>query len=337
MTTDPPTMQAVVQHGYGAPERVLRLDQTAIPSPGADDVLIRVRATSVNTPDWATVVGEPYILRLQSGLRRPKHPTRGTDVAGVVAAVGAGVTDLEPGDEVLGSLWGSDNSTQAGTYARYTVAPASHLVKKPAALSFEEAAASVMTGLTALLAMRDAGRVRPGTRVLVNGASGGVGTMAVQIAKSLGADVTGVCSTRNVELVRSLGADDVIDYTERDFTQSKQRYDVILDNVLNHSPKAVARLLAPDGIFIPNSLGITGGLLAGLPRVARAALMGRGATNVKFVTMAVNRENLDALVRLLETGEAKAVIEQTYPLDQTADAIGHVLQHHATGKVAIAI
>ena len=231
MTTDPPTMQAIIQDGYGAPERVLRLDQTARPSAGADDVLLRVRATSVNTPDWATVAGAPYVFRLQAGLRRPKHPIRGSDVAGTVAAVGSRVTGLAPGDEVLGSLWGS---SQAGTFAQYTVAPASQLVKKPAGLSFEEAAASVMTGLTAMIAMRDAGQVRPGTRVLINGASGGVGTMAVQIARSLGAEVTGVCSTRNIELVRSLGADHVIDYTKQDFTQSQQRYDVILDNVLNH-------------------------------------------------------------------------------------------------------
>lgn len=337
MTTDSLTMQAIIQDRYGAPERVLRLDQTARPSTGADDVLIRVRATSVNTPDWATVAGVPYVLRLQSGLRRPKHPVRGSDVAGIVEAVGPQVTDLQPGDEVLGSLWGSATGSQAGAFAQYTVAPASQLVKKPAGLSFEEAAASVMTGLTALKAMRDVGQVHPGTRVLINGASGGVGTMAVQIAKSLGAEVTGVCSTRNVELVRSLGADHVIDYTGQDFTQSQQRYDVILDNVLNHSPKAVARLLAPNGVLIPNSLGNTGGLLAGLPRTARAALMGKGATNVKFVTLAVNRENLNALVRLLENDEVRAVIEQTYPLDKTASAIAHVLEHHARGKVAIVV
>jgi len=188
-----------------------------------------------------------------------------------------------------------------------------------------------------MIAMRDAGQVRPGTRVLINGASGGVGTMAVQIAKSLGAEVTGVCSTRNVELVRSLGADHVIDYTKQDFTQSQQRYDVILDNVLNHSPKAAGRLLAPDGVLIPNSIGNTGGLLAGLPRMARAALMGKGATNVKFVTIAVNRENLAALVRLLETDKVRVVIEQTYPFDKTASAVAHVLEHHASGKVAIVV
>jgi len=210
-------------------------------------------------------------------------------------------------------------------------------VKKPAGLSFEEAAASVMTGLTAMIAMRDAGQVRPGTRVLINGASGGVGTMAVQIARSLGAEVTGVCSTRNIELVRSLGADHVIDYTKQDFTQSQQRYDVILDNVLNHSPKATARLLAPKGVLIPNSIGNTGGLLAGLPRIARATLMGKGATTVKFVTLGVNHENLNALVRLLESDKVRVVIEQTYPFGKTASAVAHVLAHHASGKVAIAV
>ena len=334
MTTDPPTMQAIIQDGYGAPERVLRLDQTARPSAGADDVLLRVRATSVNTPDWATVAGAPYVFRLQAGLRRPKHPIRGSDVAGTVAAVGSRVTGLAPGDEVLGSLWGS---SQAGTFAQYTVAPASQLVKKPAGLGFEEAAASVMTGLTAMIAMQDAGQVRPGTQVLINGASGGVGTMAVQIARSLGAEVTGVCSTRNIELVRSLGADHVIDYTKQDFTQSQQRYDVILDNVLNHSPKATARLLAPKGVLIPNSIGNTGGLLAGLPRIARAALMGKGATTVKFVTLGVNHENLNALVRLLESDKVRVVIEQTYPFGKTASAVAHVLAHHASGKVAISV
>jgi len=337
MATDSPTMKAIIQRGYGAPERVLQLDDTPRPSPGDGDVLIRVRATSVNTPDSATVAGVPYVLRAQAGLRRPKQAVRGSDVAGTVEAVGRDVTDLRPGDEVFGSLWGSANSSKAGTFAEFTVVPASQLVKKPAGLSFEEAAASVMTGLTSLLAMRDAGRARPGTRVLVNGASGGVGTMAVQIAKSLGAEVTGVCSARNAELVRSLGANHVIDYAEQDFTEGEARYDVILDNVLNHPPKAVARLLTPQGVFIPNSLGITGGLLAGLPRMARAALMGKGSTDVKFITLAVDHENLNELVRLLETGEVKAVIEQTYPLDDAAGAITRVLGHHARGKIAITV
>jgi NADPH:quinone reductase-like Zn-dependent oxidoreductase len=302
-----------------------------VPPIGADDVLIRMRATSVNTPDWATVTGVPYIGRLASGLRRPKRPVRGSDVAGVVEAVGGRVTDLVPGDEVLGSTW-----LLAGAFAQYVAVPAAQLVKKPAGLTFTDAAASVMTGLAALVAMRDVAQVGAGTRVLINGASGGVGTMAVQIAKALGAEVTGVCGTaRNIELVRSLGADHVIDYTKEDFTHSRQRFDVVLDNVLNHPPKATARVLAPNGVLIPNSIGYTGGLFAGLPRVARAVLMGLGSTTVKLVSPAVNRENLDALLRLLESGEVKVVIDKTYPLDQAAGAVTHMLEHHASGKIAI--
>lgn len=327
-------MRAIIQTGYGAPERVLHLAETARPAPGPDDVLVRVRATSVNTPDWATVAGVPHVLRLPTGLRRPKNPIRGTDVAGTVEAVGARVTDLRPSDEVFGSQW---SSPHAGAFAEYAVVPAAQLVKKPAELSFETAAASVMTGLTALIAMRDVGRVRAGTSVLVNGASGGVGTMAVQVARSLGAEVTGVCGTRNADLVRSLGADHVIDYTQRPFTQTQHRYDVILDNVLNHSPKAVARLLTPHGVLIPNSIGNTGALLGALPRIARATLMGKGRTNVGFTTLGVTRENLSALVELLDTGKVRVVIDQTYPFDKAPTAVAHVLTHHASGKVAISV
>ena len=205
------------------------------------------------------------------------------------------------------------------------------------ALSFQDAAASVMTGLTALIAMRDVGRVAVGSRVLVNGASGGVGTMAVQIAASMGAEVTGVCGTGNVELVRSIGAARVIDYTTEDFTRGRQRYDVILDNVLNHPPSATARLLTPRGVLIPNSIGNTGGLLAGLPRVARAMLMGFGRTTVKTATLTVIRDNLDALADLLESGTVRVVIDKTYPLDCAAAAVAHMLGHHARGKVAITV
>ena len=194
-----------------------------------------------------------------------------------------------------------------------------------------------MSGLTALVAMRDVAQVSAGTRVLINGASGGVGTMAVQIAKALGAEVTGVCGSRNIELVRSLGADHLIDYTKEDFTQSGRRFDVILDNVLNHPPKAVVRVLAPNGTFLPNSIGNTGGLFAGLPRMARAVLMGLGSPKVKLVSPAVNRENLAALRRLLESGEVRVVIAQTYPLGQAARAVTHMLEHHASGKIAITV
>jgi NADPH:quinone reductase-like Zn-dependent oxidoreductase len=329
---NPLTMNAVIQHGYGKPVRVLRLGETGVPSIGAGDVLVRVRATSVNTPDWATVTGVPYILRAGSGLRRPRRPVRGSDIAGVVEAVGRQVTDLAPGDEVFGFT-----KTRTGAFAQYAVASAAQLVKKPAALTFTDAAASVMSGLAALVATRDVARVSAGTRVLVNGASGGVGTMAVQIARALGAEVTGVCGPRNADLVRSLGASHVIDYTKEDFTQSRQRFDVILDNVLNHPPKAVARVLAPNGTFIPNSIGYTGGLFAGLPRMARAVLMGLGSTRVKLVSPAVNRENLTALRRLLESGEVRVVIAETYPLDQAATAVTHMLEHHPGGKIAITV
>jgi NADPH:quinone reductase-like Zn-dependent oxidoreductase len=332
-----PTMKAIVQKGYGTPERVLKLQEVDRPSVGDDDALIRVRATSVNTPDWITVAGVPYLLRLKSGLRQPSNPVRGSDVAGIVEAVGKDVTDLQPGDEVFGSLWGDTVTTQAGTFGELTVAPASQLIKKPVRLSFEESAASVMSGLTALIAMRDVGRVGPRTRVLINGASGGVGTFAVQIAKALRAEVTGVCSTRNIELVRSLGADHVIDYTKDDFTHSEQRYDVILDNVMNHPPSATARVLTPNGMLIPNSIGNTGRFLAGLPRMARAAIMGRGPTEVQFVTCVVNRENLDALATLPESGDVKVVIDRIYALGETATAVAHMLGHHARGKVVVAV
>ena len=329
-------MKAIVQDGYGAPQRVLKLEEVDRPPVGDDDVLIRVRATSVNTPDWITVAGVPYVLRLQSGLRKPSTPVRGTDIAGVVEAVGKNVTDLQPGDEVFGSSW-ADTLATLGTFAEFTVAPASKLIEKPVGLSFEEAAASGMSGLTALIAMRDVGRVRPRTQVLINGASGGVGTFAVQIAKALGGEVTGVCSTRNLELVRSLGADHVIDYTEEDFTRSERRYDVILDNVMNHWPSATARALTPTGTFIPNSIGNTGGFFAGLLRAARAAVMGRGSTDVRFVSCVVNRENLDALAALLESGDVKVVIDKVYPLSDAANAVAHMLGHHAIGKVVIAV
>jgi NADPH:quinone reductase-like Zn-dependent oxidoreductase len=315
---------------------VLRLAEIDPPPVGDDDVLVRVRATSVNTPDWITVTGIPYVLRLRSGLRGPKSPVRGTDVAGVVEAVGRNVTDLRPGDEVLGSAWATSYAT-AGTFAELTVAPADRLIVKPAGLTFEDAAASVMSGLTALLAMRDVARVGPGTSVLVNGASGGVGTFAVQFAKALGAEVTGVCSTRNVELVRSLGADHVVDYTREDFTRGERRYDVILDNVVNHPPKATARALAPGGILIPNSVGNSGGLLAGLPRMGRAALMGKGSIDVRFVDCVVNRENLNALASLLESGAARVVVDEVYPLAEAGKAVARMLGHHAGGKVVITV
>jgi NADPH:quinone reductase-like Zn-dependent oxidoreductase len=194
-----------------------------------------------------------------------------------------------------------------------------------------------MSGLTALIAMRDVGSVGPGTRVLINGASGRVGTFAVQIAKSLGAKVTAVCGAANVELVRSPGADHLVDYTQEDFTRGERRHDLLLDNVLNHPPSATAHVLAPGGILIPNSVGNTGGLFAALPRMARAAIMARGSTYVRFVTCAVDRENLAAFVDLLESEAVRVVIDEVYPLDDAAAAVARMLGHHARGKVVVAI
>jgi NADPH:quinone reductase-like Zn-dependent oxidoreductase len=328
-------MKAVVQDGYGPPEQVLRIADVEPPPIGDDDVLVQMRASSVNTPDWITVTGVPYVLRVTSGLRGPKKPIRGTDVAGIVEQAGSNVTDLEPGDEVFGSVW-SDSLATSGAFAEIAAVPAARAIKKPAGLTFEEAAASVMSGITALAAIRDVGQVQPGSRVLINGASGGVGIFAVQIARALGAEVTGVCSTRNVELVESIGAANVVDYTREDFADGEPRYDVILDNVLNRPPKATARVLAPGGILIPNSVGNTGGLLAGLPRMARAALMRFGSTKVRFASCVVNRENLEALATLLESGEVKVVIDTVYPLDRAPEGVAHMLGHHARGKIVIA-
>jgi NADPH:quinone reductase-like Zn-dependent oxidoreductase len=335
-------MKAVVQEGYGPPEQVLRLTNVEPPPIGDDDVLVRMRGSSVNTPDWITVTGVPYVLRVRSGLRGPKTPIRGTDVAGIVEQAGNNVMDLEPGDEVFGSVW-SDSLATSGAFAETAAVPAARVIKKPAGLTFEEAAASVMSGITALIAMRDVGQVQPGSRVLVNGASGGVGTFAVQIAKSLGAEVTGVCSTRNVELVQSIGAANVVDYTREDFTDAESRYvkdaesryDVILDNVLNHPPKVTVRALAPGGIFIPNSVGNTGGVFAGLPRMARAALMRFGSTKVRFANCVVDRDNLQTLAALLQSGEVKVVVDKVYPLAEAGQAVAHMYGHHARGKVAI--
>lgn len=329
-------MRAIVQQGYGAPERVLRLEEIDPPPVGEDDALLRMRATCVNTPDWIAVTGVPYILRLRDGLRGPRTAVRGSDVAGVVEAVGKNVTDLEPGDEVFGSAW-TGKLAATGTFAELTVVPAAQLIRKPGGLTFEEAAGSVMSGITALLAVRDVGKAGPETTVLINGASGGVGTFAVQIARALAAEVTGVCSTANLDLLRSLGAQHVVDYTKEDFMRGDRRYDVVLDNVMNHPPSATARVLAPKGVFIPNSVGNTGGLFAGLPRMARAALMARGSREVRFVTCVVNRENLRALAELLESGEVKVVIDEVYPLAEAAKAVAHMLGHHARGKVVITV
>jgi len=335
-TTGSATMQAIVQHRYGPPEQVLHLDEVARPTPDPDHVLVQVRASSVNTPDCLGTVGEPWVLRAQAGLRRPKTPIRGSDLAGVVVEVGRNVTDLEPGDEVFGSSW-ADSLATPGTFCEYAVAPAETLVRKPDGLDWVDAAASVMSGLTALVGVHHVADIGPGTTVLVNGASGGVGTFMVQLAHRLGAEVTGVCSGRNVELVRSLGADHVIDYTEQDVTEVNARYDVVFDNVANHPAPAMVRLLAEGGMFVPNSVGQGTRLLRGLPRMGRAMLLGLGSTNVATINSDVDRANLTDLADLLAAGEVATVVGRTYPLAAVPDAVAHMLGHHAVGNVGIAI
>ncbi|UGT62720.1 NAD(P)-dependent alcohol dehydrogenase [Nocardia asteroides] len=332
------TMRAVVQRGYGSPDDVLELTEIERPVPGAGEVLVRLHATSVNTPDWILVTGTPAVLRLGSGLRRPSAPVRGSDIGGTVAAVGPGVTDLAPGEAVFGSGWRNRAGGGAGTFAEYTVAPADQLLRKPAELPFAEAAAAVMSGITALTAVRDVIAAGPGTRLLINGASGGVGTFAVQIAARLGARVTAVCSGRNAEFARSLGAERVIDHTVEDYTRGAERYDAILDNVLNHPPAASARMLTPTGVYVPNSVGAGSRLLAGLPRMARAATLLRlTGTRVRTVTCVPNRENLAAVAEQLGSGEVTAIVERSYPLGEATSAVAHMLGHRARGNIVITL
>ncbi|MGH2384726.1 MAG: NAD(P)-dependent alcohol dehydrogenase [Candidatus Limnocylindria bacterium] len=299
----------------------------ARPEIGETQVLIRVRAAGVNIADWAVMSGLPYIARPVYGLRRPKHATRGTDVAGVVEAVGSGVTRFHPGDEVFGSADGS--------YADYAAASEDELAPKPENLTFEQAAATPMAGLVALQALRG---VKPGQKVLVNGASGGVGTFAVQIAKSLGAEVTGVCSTRNVDMVRSIGADHVIDYTAENFTQKAERYDLILDNVSNHSLTELRRALTPTGTLIPNGGGFGNRWFASAGRLVRGkAMFAFGSQSMLNFLVSMKSEHLLTLAALIEAGKVTPVIDRTYPLSETAQAIAHVSEGHARGKTAITV
>jgi NADPH:quinone reductase-like Zn-dependent oxidoreductase len=259
-------MQAIVQDRYGSAE-VLEAQDIDRPEIADDEVLIRVHAASIHVGDWVLMTGVPYVMRMATGLRRPKHRVPGTDVAGTVEAVGAAVRDLRRGDEVLG--WCN------GAFAEYAAAPEANFVKKPASLTFEQAAAVGVSATTALQLLRDDGKVRTGQKVLINGASGGVGTFAVQIAKAFGAEVTGVCSTRNVELVRSIGADRVIDYTREDFRTGAERYDLILDNVGDRSMADTRRVLAPTGRLISNGGGHADGKLSRTLRTLLVSIVTR--------------------------------------------------------------
>jgi NADPH:quinone reductase-like Zn-dependent oxidoreductase len=324
-------MKAVVQDAYGSAD-VLQLREVDKPTMGDNEVLLRVRAAGVNLGDWAIMNGLPYIARPIYGLGKPKNPVRGTDVAGVVEAVGASVTRFQPGDEVFG--W---SGHLGGAFAEYATVSEDALVFKPAKLTFEQAAAVPMAGTVALLAIRD-GKVEAGQKVLVNGASGGIGTFAVQIAKSLGADVTGVTSTKNADLVRSIGADHVIDYTKVDFTRTGQRYDFILDNVANRSLSDLRRALTPTGTLVPNGGGFDHRWVASGGRLIRAKVsFAFGSQNVLTFVASPKQENLVALRGFLEAGTVTPVIDRTYSLNQTADAIRYVGQGHARGKVVVTV
>jgi len=322
-------MKAMVQDSYGTPE-TLTLRDIDKPVIGVDGVLVRVRAAGVNPADWAIMGGLPYVARPAYGLRKPGIGVRGTDVAGVVEAVGASVTRFRPGDEVFG--WGT------GSFAEYASAKENGLEPKPAILTFEQAAAVPMAGLVALQALRDQGHVRAGQKVLINGASGGIGTFAVQIAKSLGAEVTGVCSTRNVELVRSIGADQVVDYTKEDFTRSGKQYDFILDNVANHSLSSLRRALTPNGTLVPNGGEFNNRWFAGGGRVISALVLSRFVSQtLRPFLLSPNHADLVVLRELLETGKLKPVLDRTFTLSETPQAMGHVGLGHARGKIAITI
>ena len=323
-------MMAIVQDEYGSPD-VLELRDVDKPEVRDDEVLVRVHAAGVNPADWAIMSGLPYIARPVYGLRKPKNAVRGTDVAGTVEAVGSSVRRFQRGDEVFGWCSGL-----GGAFAEYASVSEDALASKPANLSFEQAAAVPMAGLVALQALRDHGAVRAGQKVLINGASGGIGTFAVQIARALGAEVTGVCSARNVDMVRSIGADHVVDYTREDFTHKNQRYDFILDNVANHSLSDLRGALTPTGTLVPNSGGFDNHWFAGGGRVVSAHVLNRFVSHrVRPFLVSPKLEDLVVLKELIEAGKMIPVIDRTYPLSEAPEAIGHVGGGHTRGKIAV--
>jgi NADPH:quinone reductase-like Zn-dependent oxidoreductase len=325
-------MKAIAHDRYGPPQDVLALREVDRPAVEPDGVLVRVRSASVNPADWHLVRGEPSIARLQWGLRAPKNTVPGCDLAGQVEAVGENVTSLQPGDEVYGSPF----MRGFGAFAEYASIPDEVLGPKPANLSFQDAAAVPVAGLTALQGVRDHGRVEPGHRVLIVGASGGVGTFAVQIAKHLGAEVTGVCGTRNLDMVRSLGADHVIDYTREDFTRSGQHYDLVLQLAGKRSASELRRALKPDGTLLLSSGESSGRIIGPLGRVfkARALAPFVGQRMVSF-TVSPNRPDLETVKELVEAGEVSPVIDRSYSLSEVPEAVAYLEEGHARGKVVI--
>jgi NADPH:quinone reductase-like Zn-dependent oxidoreductase len=323
-------MKAIVCHRYGAPE-ALRLEDVDKPTPGDNEVLIQVQAVSLNAYDWGLMRGRPRILRMFLGLRRPKSRP-GRDVAGRVESVGRSVTRFKPGDEVFGMCRGS--------LAEYACAAESYLASKPASVTFEQAAAVPLAGLTALQGLREAGRIQRGQRVLINGAAGGVGTFAVQIAKSFGVDATGVCSTRNVEMVGSLGADRVVDYTRADFTRGGERYDLIFDLVANHSFSACRRALSPRGILVAAGVGGAdgGGFGRKLGRMLAGTLISRFASQrMAFFVARLSQADLVTLGELLQSGKVTPVIDSRHRLSETSEAFRRLATGHARGKIVVTV
>jgi len=321
-------MKAIVRHKYGSPE-VLKFVEADKPAPKENQVLIKVRAASVNSYDWRNMKAVPFLVRTSGGLLKPKDMRLGADIAGIVEAVGSNATLFKPGDEVYGEV-------HTGGYAEFVCASEKLLALKPANVSFEAAAATPMAALTALQGLRDKGQIQPGQKVLVNGASGGVGTFAVQIAKYYGAEVTGVCHTRNLEMARSIGADHVIDYTKEDFSKNGQKYDLIFDVAANRSVFAYKRVLAPEGKYVlagfSSMLQMIHILLLG-SQLAKAENQ-----EIGMMPMAsTNNTDLAFISGLLESRKVIPVIDKCYPLDETAKALRHFEEEHARGKIIITV
>ncbi len=321
-------MKAIVFTQYGSPA-VLRLEDVEKPTPVDDQVLVKVHAAAANPLDWHLMRADPFIVRLGQGFWRPKVTRLGADLAGVVESVGPGVSEFRPGDAVFGSIG-------AGGFAEYALAAEKHLVHKPASVSFEAAAATPVVGLTAIQGMRDYGHIQSGEKVLVNGASGGIGTFAVQYAKALGAEVTGVCSTRNLEMVRSIGAEHVVDYTQADFSQTGQQYDLIFDTIGNIAISDARRALQPQGRCVV--AGFTT-----LRHIVALSLFGnlkseKAERKIGMMgTAEVKKADLLLIQELLATGKIVPVIDRTYPLRETAQAIAYLEQGHARGKVLVSV
>ena len=321
-------MKAIVYHDYGSPD-VLRYEDIEKPSPGDDEVLIRIRAAAANPLDYH-LMGGAYLIRLMTGLLKPKPTCPGADLAGEVEAVGRKVTRFRPGDQVFGGV--------RRTFAEYVCAPESRLAVKPANLTFEQAAAIPVAGLTALQGLRDKGRIQPGQKVLVNGAAGGVGTFAVQIAKSFGAEVTGVCGTRSVDLVRSIGADHVIDDTRDDFARSAQRYDLLLDCVGNRPLSACRRVMYPKGTFVAVGVRPGGRWVGPLPHLLKLLVSSWFVSQkVVFFVASIRTDDLIVLKELIEAKKVTPVIDRSYTLSEVPEAIRYLKEGHARGKVVITV